>query len=207
MLRSAAMIVLWALGSRALAQETTLPAGTRVRLRTVAPPWNEDGAVRDFGGRVLREDDDTVIIQRKDEEPAVLTRKGRWLKAELVAADDRFLTLRVPWNAGDLRIPRGAVVGLETSKGGSAARGVFIGAVVGAAFCAAFGAATASEDDFFDKSDSAVLLGSAGLLTGALAGPWVFGERWRPVDGGSIRVTVGPSRAGGVRAALTVRFE
>jgi hypothetical protein len=53
-----------------------------------------------------------------------------WLIAELVAADDRFLMLRLPRKRESLRIARDLVTRLETSKGGSRGRGALIGSSV-----------------------------------------------------------------------------
>ncbi len=208
MLRSSVMLVLWALGSVALAADPTLAPGTRVRLRTVAPPWNEGGGVRDFGGRVLGEDDDTVTIQLKGEEPATRTKKGRWLVAELVELDDRFLTLRLPRKGTTFKLARELVTRLEASKGGSRGRGALVGAGVGASFCALFAAIAPSSEGIGtpDRGEVAIIAAAEGLIFGAIIGSSALGEKWRPVDGARLRGTVGPSPGGGVRAALTVGF-
>jgi hypothetical protein len=147
--------------------------------------------------------------------------RGR-LTGTLVGLDETALTLRLERGQESIQIPRSAITKIEASRhrsrrGNSAA----IGALVGLAAALTIGAAVGDNCPRSDSRDpwdfsglfcytrTEVALGSsiltipAAALVGLAVGP---GEKWEISTPDRFRVAVRPTRGGGLRASLTVRF-
>jgi hypothetical protein len=140
--------------------------------------------------------------------PAVSDRR---LEGTLLDADPEAVSL---WRKGhpSLRIPRTSIVRVEECRqAGRKGRGAAKGALAGLAAALVLGAMAAGEDSpgyvSFDYGEAFAL---SALLTVPL-GTWIgMGlapeEEWRTTRLDDIRIGVAPTRGGGMRAALALRF-
>jgi hypothetical protein len=148
---------------------------------------------------------------------------GGRLSGILVSLDET--TLRIEREEGNppIAVPRTSITKLETSRRGSRkAAGAGIGALFGLATALVVGLTagedcpdTPGDDPFarlavafcFNRTETTGLVGvltvPAGMLLGVLAAP---GEKWEASTTDRLRVAAAPTRGGGVRAALTIRF-
>ena len=233
MLRSSVMLVLWALGSVALAADPTLAPGTRVRLRTVGPSLERGGRGSGLRGSGTRGGRRHRHHPAQGRGPATRTKKGRWLVGEEVVCGvaraaqllhattalklrRRFVTRR--WsdcrgrgsygNEPEAGSGTGGMHPAEATRGLARSRGPRGGAGVGASFCALFAAIAPSSEGIGTRTVGRwrSLRRQRASSSARIIGSSALGEKWRPVDGARLRGTVGPSPGGGVRAALTVGF-
>jgi hypothetical protein len=146
---------------------------------------------------------------------------GKRLVGNLVGLDATTLTLQRPGAKGSLQVPRATITIVEASRHRSRkAVGAGIGLLVGLGATAAvyMGAgdrcAGAPKDDLLPQllcavgtRGSAILSGilivPAATLLGLVAAP---GEKWEVSTTDRLRIAVAPTRGGGVRAALAIRF-
>jgi hypothetical protein len=151
---------------------------------------------------------------------------GKRLIGVLVGLDETTLTLQPPGAKGSLQVPRATITKIEASRHpGRKARGAGIGLLVGLGAAAVVGLAAGDDctpspednlGDFgtrlryslcFDKGDMALLSGillvPAATLLGVVASP---SEKWEVSTTDRLRIAVAPTRGGGVRATLAIRF-
>ena len=135
----------------------------------------------------------------------------RRLSGDLVWIDATTLVLRGAGQAASERIPHSSITLIERLRPGRKKRGLAIGLLTGVAVGAAIGYAGGDDcnpgslciDRGTTAAGGAIALGLVGLAVGALAAP---GEQWEATTTERLRVDVGPTRAGGVGARLTLRF-
>jgi hypothetical protein len=151
---------------------------------------------------------------------------GKRLVGVLVGLDETTLTLQRQGDKGSLQVPRAAITKIEASRHpGRKGRGAGMGMLVGLGTAVVVGVATGEDCGSpgggpggvsgrrgggflcFDKADMALLSGillvPAATLLGVVASP---SEKWEVSTTDRLRIAVAPTRGGGVRAALTIRF-
>jgi len=146
---------------------------------------------------------------------------GKRLVGTVVGLDEVALTLQRHGVTDTMLVPRAAITRLEISRGRRRSKGALIGAVVGLGSGVALGLATGSDCSsdpdlralfvaFFGGckgTTRAVVISVATVPVGALVGFLVApGEKWEASSPDRLRIAVAPTRGGGVRAAVSVRF-
>jgi hypothetical protein len=147
---------------------------------------------------------------------------GKRLTGTVLGIDDATLTLRRGPRGETMQVPRAAITTLEVSRGGRRGKGALIGAAAGLASGVALGLGTGHHCTGSDwellyvvltvgvdcrgGSRAAVLSAltvPSGALVGFLLAP---GEKWEMASTDRLRIGVAPTRGGGVRAAVSLRF-
>jgi hypothetical protein len=146
---------------------------------------------------------------------------GKRLVGIVVGLDETTLTIQRQAAKGSLQVPRAAITKIEASRHRSRkAMGAGIGLLVGLGATAALYMAAGDRCEAVPKDDvlpqvlcavgtrgSAILNGirivPAATLLGLVAAP---GEKWEVSTTDRLRIAVAPTRGGGVRAALAIRF-
>jgi hypothetical protein len=146
---------------------------------------------------------------------------GKRLVGVLVGLDETTLTLERPGAKGSLQVPREAITRIEASRHRSrkvVGAGIGFLLALGATAAVYMGAGdrceAAPKDDVLPQvlcavgtRGRAILNGirivPAATLLGLVAAP---GEKWEVSTTDHLRIAVAPTRGGGVRAALAIRF-
>jgi hypothetical protein len=146
---------------------------------------------------------------------------GRRLVGVLVGLDETTLTLQRPDAKGSLQVPRAAITKVEASRHrGRRGVGAGIGLLVGLGATAAVYMTAGDRCEAAPKDDllpqllcavgtrvralqNGILIVPVATLLGLVAAP---GEKWEVSTTDRLRLAVAPTRGGGVRAALTIRF-
>jgi hypothetical protein len=100
---------------------------------------------------------------------------------QLIAVSDSAVVVRRQRNAGDITMPRSAVLRLEVSRGTSRGTSALWGALFGSVIGAVVGYYSVGENPWwFDRRGAAVFGGATGVAAGSLMGLVVGSfERWR----------------------------
>jgi hypothetical protein len=137
------------------------------------------------------------------------------LVGRLVAQDEKSLTLMINHGKDRAVVPRERITTLERSlspsrKGTGAATGALVGALLSGFFALAAGGDCSHGLDIICIPPygvallSSIVLVPLGTLVGVVA---AHGERWEVVSGHHrLAVRVAPTRAGGMKAAVSLRF-
>ncbi len=100
---------------------------------------------------------------------------------QLIAVSDSAVVVRPQRYAGDITIPRSAVLRLEVSRGTSRGTSALLGALLGSVIGGVVGYYSVGENPWwFDRRGAAVFGGATGAAAGSLIGLVVGSfERWR----------------------------
>jgi hypothetical protein len=219
--KSRALGVATLLGALALptasrcAEPVGVSRGQRIRLtppRRVEIPGliTLEGERRQATGQVREEDGGALVVVESEGRTLHVPAPGRVLVGELVAADERSVTILRHASAKEITVPRQAIESMAVSTGHrSRWHGAAILGGVGLALGAALGAAAASgDDDMLSAGEVAAGLGGLfGLLGAGIGAAIPPGERWDIVDVGTVRVSCRPALSGrGPGLSITLAF-
>ena len=145
---------------------------------------------------------------------------GKRLVGVFVSLDETTLRIEREEGQAPIAVPRASITKIETSRRGSRkAQGAAIGALFGVATALVIGQTAGDDchpapegawlafDLCYTHSQMSIAAGAVFVPLGALLGAVASrGEEWSPISSDHLRVAVTPARAGGVRAALAIRF-
>jgi hypothetical protein len=152
---------------------------------------------------------------------------GKRLIGVLAGLDETTLTLQREGDKGPLQMPRASVTKIEVSRRRSRAAGAGVGMLLGVGTAAVVGLVSGDDcgrspgggpggvwrrrgggglyclDDTAIAVLSGIVIVPVATLLGLVATP---GEKWEVATVDRLRLAVAPTRGGGVRAALAIRF-
>lgn len=126
----------------------------------------------------------------------------------LVAMGQETLTVAPRGNGGAVQVGRSAIESLEVARGkkSRAAAGAVIGAVAGVLLGALASNPPSSAEGFSISPGAVILCGAVGAATGGLIGSLRKTDRWVPVSGDGLKLSLAPAVHGGAAIAVRVSF-